>query len=49
MPVSVHTEDPHNILLILVPLVNVFLMVDVEFLHTLLTDTIEPAKLQFTY
>jgi hypothetical protein len=48
-PVSVHAEDPHNILLILVALVSVFLMVDVEFLHTSLTDKIEPAKLQFTY
>jgi hypothetical protein len=26
-----------------------FLMVDVEFLHTSLTDMIEHAKLQFTY
>jgi hypothetical protein len=48
-PVSVHAEDPHNVLLILVPLVNVFLMVDIEFLHTSWTDMIEPAKLQFTY
>jgi hypothetical protein len=48
-PVSVHAEDPHNVLLVLVPLVNVFLMVDVKFLHTSLTDMIEPAKLQFTY
>jgi hypothetical protein len=48
-PVSVHAEDPHNVLLVLVPLINVFLMVDVEFLHTSLTDTIEPTKLQFTY
>jgi hypothetical protein len=44
-PVSVHVEDTHNILLILVPLINVFLMVDVKFLHTSLTGTIEPAKL----
>jgi hypothetical protein len=48
-PVSVHAEDPHNILLVLVPLINVFLMVDIEFLHTSLTDSIEPAKLQLTY
>jgi hypothetical protein len=47
--VSVHAEDPHSVLLILVPLVKVFLMVDVEFLHTSLIDVIEPAKLQFTY
>jgi hypothetical protein len=47
-PVSVHAEDPHNALLILVPLVNVFLMVDIKFLHTSLTGTIEPAKIQFT-
>jgi hypothetical protein len=45
----VHVEDPYNVLLVLVPLINIFLMVDVEFLHTSLTDTIEPAKLQFTY
>jgi hypothetical protein len=45
----VHVEDPHNVMLVLVPLINIFLMVDVEFLHTSLTDTIEPAKLQFTY
>jgi hypothetical protein len=32
-----------------VPLINVILMVDIEFLHTSLTGTIEPAKLQFTY
>jgi hypothetical protein len=48
-PINVHAEDPHNVLLILVPLVNVFLMVDVEFLHTSLTNTMKPAKLQFTY
>jgi hypothetical protein len=42
-------EDSHNVLLILVPLVNVFLMVDVKFLHTSFTNTIEPTKLQFTY
>jgi hypothetical protein len=48
-PVNVHAEDPHNVLLKLVPLVNVLSMVDVEFLHTSLIDTIEPAKLQFTY
>jgi hypothetical protein len=47
--VNVHVEDPHNVLLVLVSLVNVFLMVDVKFLHTLLTNTIEPTKLQFTY
>jgi hypothetical protein len=41
----VHEEDPHNVQLILVPLINVLLMVDVEFLHTLLIDTIEPPKL----
>jgi hypothetical protein len=45
----VHAENPHNILLVLVPLVNVFLMVNVELLHTLLIDKIEPTKLQFTY
>jgi hypothetical protein len=43
--VSVHAKDPHNILLVLVPLINVFLMVDVEFLHTSLTNTTEPIKL----
>jgi hypothetical protein len=48
-PASVHVDDPHNILLILVPLVKVFLMIDVEFLHTSLIDAIEPTKLQFTY
>jgi hypothetical protein len=42
-------EDPHNDLLVPVPLVNVLLMVEVEFLHTSLIDTIEPAMLQFTY
>jgi hypothetical protein len=47
-PVSVDAKDPHNVLFILVPLINVFLMVDVKILHTSLTDTIEPAKLQFT-
>jgi hypothetical protein len=47
--VSVHAEDPHRVLPILVPLIKVFLMVDVEFLHTSLIDEIEPAKLQFTY
>jgi hypothetical protein len=47
--VSVHVEDPHSVLLILIPLIKVFLMVDVEFLHTSLIDAIEPAKLQFTY
>jgi hypothetical protein len=47
--VSVHAKNPHIVLLVLVPLVNVFLMVDIEFLHTSLTDTIEPTKLQFTY
>jgi hypothetical protein len=26
-PVSVHAKDPHNVLLILVPLVNVFLQI----------------------
>jgi hypothetical protein len=40
----VHAKDPHNVLLVLVSLINIFLMVDVEFLHTLLTDTIESAK-----
>jgi hypothetical protein len=44
-----HAEDPHNVLLILVPLINVLPIVDAKFLHTLLIDTIEPAKLQFTY
>jgi hypothetical protein len=48
-PVSVHAEDLHNILLILVPLINVLPMVHVEFLHTSLIDMIEPAKLLFTY
>jgi hypothetical protein len=43
--VSVHAEDPHIVLLVLVTLINVFLMVDIEFLHTSLTDMIEPAKL----
>jgi hypothetical protein len=47
--VCVHAKDTHNVLLVLVPLINVFLMVDIKFLHTLLIDTIEPAKLQFTY
>jgi hypothetical protein len=45
----VHVKDPHSVLLILVPLVKVYLMVDVEFLHISLIDMIEPAKLQFTY
>jgi hypothetical protein len=48
-PVSVHAEDPHSVLLIIVPIINVLPMVDVEFLHTLLIDMIEPVKLQFTY
>jgi hypothetical protein len=45
----VHAEDPHSVLLIIVPIINVLPMVDVEFLHTLLIDMIEPVKLQFTY
>jgi hypothetical protein len=40
-----HAEDPHNVLLILVPLINVLLMVHVEFLHASLIDMIEPTKL----
>jgi hypothetical protein len=48
-PISVHVEDPRSVMLILVPLVKVFLMVDMEFLHPSLIDVIEPAKLQFTY
>jgi hypothetical protein len=44
-PISVHAEDPHNVLLILVPLINVLPMVHVELLHTSLIDTIELAKL----
>jgi hypothetical protein len=48
-PASVHAEDPHSVLLILVPLGKVFLIVDIEFLHTSLIVVIEPAKLQFTY
>jgi hypothetical protein len=45
----VHAEDHHNVMLVLVPLVNVFLMVDIEFLHTSLNDTIEPAKLHLNH
>jgi hypothetical protein len=48
-PISVHEEDPHDVLLILVPLVNVLSMVMVEIFHTSLIDTIEPAKLPFRY
>jgi hypothetical protein len=44
-PISVHAEDPHSVLLVVVPLVNVGLMVVCEILHTLLLDTIELAKL----
>jgi hypothetical protein len=45
----VHAEDPHSVLPILVSLIKIFLMVDMEFLHTSLIDAVEPAKLQFTY
>jgi hypothetical protein len=44
-PVSVHVEDHHNVILVLVLLINVFLMVDIEFLHTSLIDVIEPPNL----
>jgi hypothetical protein len=47
--VSVHAEDPHNVLLVLVPLFNVGLMVVLKILHTSLLDMIEPAKLHFSY
>jgi hypothetical protein len=47
--VSVHVKDPHSVLLVLVPLVNVLSMVVVKILHTSLIDIIEPAKLHFTY
>jgi hypothetical protein len=43
--VGVHAEDPQNILLILVPIINVLPMVDIKFLHTSLIDMIEPVKL----
>jgi hypothetical protein len=45
----VHAEDPHNVLLVLVPLFNVGLMVVLKILHTSLLDMIEPAKLHFSY
>jgi hypothetical protein len=43
----VHAEDPHNVLLIPVPLFNVGPMVVLEIPHTSLLHTIEPVKLQF--
>jgi hypothetical protein len=43
----VHAEDPHNVLLIHVPLFNVGPMVVLKIPHTSLFHTIEQAKLQF--
>jgi hypothetical protein len=43
----VHAEDPHNILLIHVPLFNGGLMLVLEILHTSLLHTIDPTNLQF--
>jgi hypothetical protein len=47
--VTVHAKDPHSVLLVLVPLFNVCLMVVLKILHTSLLDTIELAKLHFSY
>jgi hypothetical protein len=47
--ISVHAEDPHSVLLVPLPVFNVGPMVVLEILHTSLLDTIEPAKVQFSY